>query len=113
MSSPEMTQVGMRLRGDVIKALDAYRRDQEIPPSRARAAEILLRHALSQHFYTKEPGALAAGAGICARGGGNPRPCYEIKAISALPLAAAQIRHIAKRGTERCRLRCVRRASAS
>jgi hypothetical protein len=41
------------------------------------------------------------------------RPCSEIKAVSALPLAAMQIRHIAKLGIERCLLRCVRQASAS
>jgi len=35
------------------------------------------------------------------------------KAVSALPLAAMQIRHTTTRGTERYRLRYVRRASAS
>jgi hypothetical protein len=52
--SPNFFQVLMRLRPDEIAAIDAYRRAQENPPSRTRAAEEMFRRALHAHDWATE-----------------------------------------------------------
>jgi metal-responsive CopG/Arc/MetJ family transcriptional regulator len=41
------TPVQVRLHKDLLNALDAFRREQQNPPSRAQAARELIRKALS------------------------------------------------------------------
>ena len=45
---PAITPIQVRLPDEERDALDAFRREQENPPSRAKAARDLIRHALSE-----------------------------------------------------------------
>jgi hypothetical protein len=45
---PAITPIQVRLPDDERAALDTYRRQQENPPSRAKAARELIRRALSE-----------------------------------------------------------------
>jgi hypothetical protein len=53
-NTPNFFQVLMRLRRDEVAAIDAYRRAQDNPPSRSRAAEELFRRALHAHDWATE-----------------------------------------------------------
>lgn len=56
----DVTPIQVRLPDDERLALDSYRREQENPPSRARAARELIRLALSERRTAEASAAHAA-----------------------------------------------------
>jgi hypothetical protein len=55
MSSPGLkTAVAMRLHDDELAALNAFRRAQQSPPSRTRAAEQIFRRGLSDVVWAND-----------------------------------------------------------
>jgi hypothetical protein len=54
MSDSKFTHIQTRLLADEVEALDAYRAQFKIPPSRQRAAEQLVRNALRSHHWANE-----------------------------------------------------------
>jgi hypothetical protein len=52
MSNPKYVHTQVRLLADEVEALDSYRAQHKVPPSRQRAAEQLVRSALRTFHWT-------------------------------------------------------------